>query len=241
MDAVVEESDSGLRLPAWAFIVGVLVGGTALHVWLHHRAHGVVNAHHAALAFFLVMNVLVNFWEIALCFCLDRVQREYEATREAYRGRELTRVNEIFLQRIPVTRLLSLRRWTGIWSGYALFDPGYAQRASFGYNIDVGNGLSTLVPATLFAFGMTYEIVPARVLGIVGIAMFWQMLYGTLVYLFQYFNNRRHHGFSARMVFAFVGMSNGLWLLFPAWGIAVSVWMIYADGFGVFTGAGLPW
>ena len=83
-----------------------------------------------------------------------------------------------------------------IWSGYSLFDPGYSDRRSFGYNIDVGNGFTTLIPAVLFAFGMTFELMPARVLGIIGLIIFWQMFYGTAVYFFQFFNNGRHKGHS---------------------------------------------
>ena len=54
--------------------------------------------------------------------------------------------------------------------------------------------ISTILPATLFAFGMTYDIVPARMFGIIGVAMFWQMFYGTVVYFFQYFHAGRHVG-----------------------------------------------
>ena len=83
----------------------------------------------------------------------------------------MKRITEVMNQRIALSKLLSFKQWTGIWSGYCHFDVGYSRRGSFGYNIDVGNGFSTILPATLFAFGMTYDIVPARVLGIIGVAL----------------------------------------------------------------------
>ena len=184
----------GLAVPTAAVIGTVVVVGTLFHTWLHHRVHGVYNPTQIGLAFFLVINVLIAWWEIALFACQDQIHAEYEATKEPYRGREMTRIAEIFARPIPLLKVLSFRQWTTIWSSYSLFDPGYSDRRSFGYNIDVGNGFTTLIPALLFAWGMTFEWMPARVLGIVGIIMFWQMFYGTAIYFFQFFNNGRHKG-----------------------------------------------
>lgn len=224
----------GLSVPSWSVIIAVIVGGTLFHAWLHHWVHGLFNATQLALAFFLVINLLVNFWEIGLLVCNQQIRDEYEATKESYKGRELERFGEVFQRRIPLGRLLSFRQWTGIWSAYALFDPGYASRSSFGYNIDVGNGWSTPIFATLFAFGMTFELMPARILGILGVIMFWQMFYGTVVYFFQFFHAGRHKGHSPATIALFVGNSNGLWFIFPLWGLYTSIWMILNDSYEIF-------
>mgnify|MGYP001825400385 CR=1 FL=1 len=229
-----DEIARGLSVPAWSAIIAFIVGGSLFHVWLHHRVHGVFNATQIALAFFLVVNLLVNYWELGLFFCTDQIRDEYEASKESYRGREFQRFGEIFQKRIPVSQLLSFRQWTGIWSGYALFDPGYASRSSFGYNADVGNGWSTPILATLFAFGMTFELMPARILGILGVIMFWQMFYGTVVYFFQFFHAGRHKGHSPAAVALFVGNSNSLWFIFPLLGLYTSVWMILNDSYTIF-------
>jgi hypothetical protein len=146
----------------------------------------------------------------------------------------MTAVMQVFTRRIPLLRIFSFREWTRIWSTYSLFDPGYSDRRSFGYNIDVGNGFTTIVPATLFAFGMTFDLVSPQVLGIVGIILFWQMFYGTAVYFFQFFNNDRHKGHRVRDVLVFVGVSNLSWLLFPLWGLCTSVQLILEGSYAVF-------
>lgn len=215
-------------------MLGFLALGTAAHVLLHHRVHGVVNVHQVAMAFFLVVNLLVNFWELGLYFTADEIRDEYLATRDRFAGRPMDRMDEIFAMRIPFTRLFSFRSWTGIWSSYSLFDPGYARKGSFGFNIDVGNGFSTIVPATIFAFGMTYEILSPRMLGVLGVAMFWQMFYGTAVYFFQFFNAGRHIGHSRKDLWIFVGTSNGIWFLFPIWGMALSIAMVESGTFAIF-------
>ena len=229
-----EERAGGVTIPAWSFMVGFIVVGTLFHVWLHSAFRGTYNVHQIAIAFFLMINLLVNFWEIGLLVCADQIRAEYEATKDLYRGRETDRFNEMFRKRIPVLKLLSFRQWTEVWSSYALFDPGYASRSSFGFNIDGANGWSTPIVATLFAFGMTFELMPARILGILGVVMFWQMFYGTVIYFFQFFNAGRHKGHPPRTIALFIGTSNGLWFVFPLWGMALSVWMILRDSYALF-------
>jgi hypothetical protein len=81
---------------------------------------------------------------------------------------------------------------------------------------------------------MTYEPIPARALGIVGLLVFYQMWYGTIVYLVSYVMNKRYEGHTQRNVLLFVGLSNGLWLTFPLWGIAVAIVMIATGSYDVF-------
>jgi hypothetical protein len=212
----------------------VVLAGAVFHVWLHQRVHGVYNATQIGLASFLVINVLISWWEIALLVCPDEIRSDYEAIKQSYRGRGLVRIGEIFARPIPVLRVLSPCEWKAIWSSYSLFDPGYADRRSFGYNIDVANGLTTIIPSALFAFGMTFELMPARVLGIVGVIMFWQMFYGTTVYFFQFFHNGRHEGHSVRDLALFVGLTNLLWLVFPAWGVCASIQLILDGTYALF-------
>jgi len=224
----------GIAVPTAAIIGIVVVTGTVFHIWLHQRVHGVYNPTQIGLAFFLVINVLINWWEIALMVCQDQIRAEYEAIKEPYRGREMQRIAEIFARPIPLLQVLSFRQWTTIWSSYSLFDPGYSDRRSFGYNIDVGNGFTTIIPAALFAFGMTFELMPPRWLGILGLIMFWQMFYGTAVYFFQFFNNGRHKGHSVKDLLLFVGITNLMWFVFPIWGLYSSIQLVLDGSFGVF-------
>jgi len=224
----------GPALPT-AVVIGIaVVLGTSFHVWLHHGVHGVYNPRQIGLAFFLVINVLVAWWEIALFVCQDQIRTEYDATREPYRGREMTRIGEVFARPIPLLRVFCFSEWTHIWSSYSLFDPGYSDRRSFGYNIDVGNGFTTLIPALVFGFGMTFQIMPPRALGIMGVIVFWQMFYGTAVYFFQFFNNRRHEGHSLRDLLLFVGLTNLMWFVFPLWGLSASIRLIMDGSYAVF-------
>ncbi|HKP57686.1 MAG TPA: hypothetical protein VJV78_13235 [Polyangiales bacterium] len=217
----------------YQIVSSVIVLGTALPVWLHWRATGAFNAHQAALAFFLVLNVLIALWEICLFLRIDLIRAQHEDFRERFRGRELDRVKEFFKTKVPLTRVLSPTVWAELWSSYSVFDPSYADRKSFGFFIDIGNGFSTPLPCLLFLYGMTYEPFSARVLGVIGVLVFYQMWYGTIVYLTSYVMNKRYVGHSFSNVALFVGLSNGLWLTFPLWGIAVALSMIVSNTYAV--------
>lgn len=223
----------GPTVPTLVVIGVAVIGGTAFHIWLHHRTHGTYNLTQIGLAFFLVINVMVNWWEIALLVYQDQIRAEYEAFREPYRGRELECVASVLMRPIPVLQVLSFRQWTSVWSSYSLFDPGYSDRRSFGYTIDVGNGFTTILPSVVFAFGMTFELLPARILGVIGVIIFWQMFYGTALYFFQFFHNGRHKGHSVRDLVLFVGITNVTWLVFPMWGLATSVQLILDGSYGL--------
>ena len=81
---------------------------------------------------------------------------------------------------------------------------------------------------------MTFDLMPARVLGIVGIIIFWQMFYGTSVYFFQFFNSGRHRGHRMRDLLLFVGVSNVLWFIFPLLGIATSIQLVIENSYSAF-------
>ncbi|MCG8313837.1 MAG: hypothetical protein MI976_11520 [Pseudomonadales bacterium] len=228
-------ADSRLSLPSWVIIMAVLVGLTVFHGVLHWHMHQVVSLHQMVLTAFLVLNLLVNFWELGLYFTGDQIRQEYLDNKDNYVGRPTAPAMLMFLRRVPLSRVFSFKQWTGIWSSYCYFDSGYSRRGSFGYNIDVGNGFSTILPATLFTLSMTFDWLSARIVGIIGIAMFWQMFYGTVVYFFQFFNAGRHKGHTSRDLWLFVGSSNGMWFIFPIWGLLASVWMIYTDSYELFT------
>jgi hypothetical protein len=217
----------------YQIVISAIVLGTALPVSLHLRQTGALNLHQGVLAFFLWLNAIIALWEICLYLRIDLIRAQHEDFIARYRGRELDRVKEFFAKRVPLSRVFSPSVWAELWSSYSVFDPAYADRKSFGFFIDIGNGFSTLLPCLLFLYGMTFELFSARTLGIVGILVFYQMWYGTVVYLTSYVMNKRYQGHSFSNVALFVGLSNGLWLTFPLWGIAVAISMIESNTYAI--------
>ena len=221
-------------MPFALIILVFLLGGTAIPVWLHLRAHGSFNAHQAVLAFFLWLNVMINLWEICLLLRVGWIRKHYEGLAKDRSKSPLAHVKSLFFERVPFTKILSTYTWSKIWSTYSLFDESYSDNKSYGFWIDVGNEISTILPSVLFLYGMTFDLVGPRALGLIGTVLFWQMFYGTVLYFSQFLYHRRYRGHSVFDLSLFVGLTNGMWFVLPPWGIYTCVTLVYGDSFAIF-------
>ena len=222
-----ERSRSGLRLPVWAWIsiwLLVWVGGSVV---AHYAMHGVVNGWQVALALFLAINILICGWEISLYYRIGDIERWHHEPR-ATSGRPS---GTVYLARVTLRELASTRLWARIWSEYAIWDPSYADRKSFGFAGDVGNGFVTLVPSLVLFFGITFPILPPAVLGLIGAFIFYQKLYCTCLYFFTFVFNRRYEGKRLGPLLGIVGGTNGIWIVFPAIGLYVCIRLIFEGRF----------
>src|SRR5262245_32344872 len=139
----------------WNVVLFAVTGGTALPIYLHRHEHGVWNAHQMGLAFFVWLNAIIALWELCLFLRIDLIEEQHRRFAAEYRGRELERARDFFAMRVPIAKLFSATLWAELWSTYSVFDDSYADRKSFGFFVDIGNGFSTLVPSLLVLFGMT--------------------------------------------------------------------------------------
>lgn len=216
------------------FLVVFIVVGTALSVGLHSTLHG-FSVNQAAMAFFLVINVLICFWEICLSTHIVAINAEYKALMEKYSKTPVKAVTKLLFKDLTLTQILTLRTWTSIWATYALYDPSYANRESFGFFVDFGNGWVTLGPSLLFLYCMTFHnLVSARIMGMIGLVKFYQECYGTVMYAISYVFNGRYKGRDPTECILVVGVSNGLWFFFPIAGMALCVHMILDDSYSLF-------
>ena len=155
----------------------------------HVQIHG-LNAVQLVLAVFSAINAWVCVCEISLLVHAGAIRREYPRLWTPSSAPRC--LPPIFLfQRASLSQIFSLRYWAAMWSTYSVLDPSYSDSTTFGFCVDVGNGVAGAVPTLLWAAGMTWPLLPARVLGAMGVAMYWQEFYGTVLYFFQYVYNRR--------------------------------------------------
>ena len=211
-----------MRLPVWQWLLlwlVVWVGGAGA---AHYAVHGVVNGWHLAVSLFLAINILICIWEISLGAQIGNIERwMHDPAARVERPRGL-----LWTRRVSFSELATTKLWARVWYEYARYDDGYADRKSFGFSIDVGNGWSSLLPSLFFLVGMTAGYASPVVLGLVGALLFYQKFYCTALYFFQYLFNRRYEGHSLSSVLAVVGGSNGIWLVFPAIGLYVCVRLV---------------
>lgn len=218
----------GPRMPVWAWLVVWSLLWIVVPVATHRSLHGGINVWHVLLCVFLAVNVLICIWELSLWRRIGDIRRWYLDKRSADRPR-----GNLYVKPITLREFFSSWTWAGVWLGYTRYDDGYADPKSFGFAIDVGNGLSTLVPSLLFHVGMTAPLFSPIVLGIIGLLVFYQKFYGTCLYFFQYVHNRRWEGLPRNAVIATVGGSNGIWFVFPLVGMYVCLRLVLENDFGV--------
>eukprot|EP00967_Tisochrysis_lutea_P086965 scaffold122842_cov40-Tisochrysis_lutea.AAC.2 len=121
-----------------------------------------------------------------------------------------------------------------MWATYATLDESYVQTGSFGFCVDVGNGFTTLIPTVLFAISITNPLMPARILGMMGLIKFYQEFYGTVIYFFQYFFNGRHRRCATALTAGVVVPANFIWMALPALGMWASSRLILDGSYQVF-------
>eukprot|EP00039_Didymoeca_costata_P004811 m.76298 g.76298 ORF g.76298 m.76298 type:complete len:222 (+) comp12550_c0_seq2:311-976(+) len=205
-----------------AFIALPLLASIGFHCTLHS-----FNLIHAGLALFQLINILICIWEQALFFEQAKVQREHAGFQKKYGNKGVLPNPIILFRNMSLSEALTFNTWTEIWSTYAQIDESYVDEKSFGFWIDTGNGLTTIIPSILFGVGMTWDILSPKLFATVGIVTHYQELYGTVLYFSSFFYNGRHKNqpFSNNML---VVCSNGLWILVPSFAMYVS-WVILQE------------
>jgi len=223
------------RMYLYQFCIIWVVLGTSASIALHFHQHFVFNFSQMSLSFFLWLNLLICLWEICLFFRIDLINLKWKKYQKQFSGKESGGiVSQLAFTEINLRNFLSMTLWAEIWASYSVFDPSYANRESFGFFIDVGNGFSTLLPTVLFILNMTFPFLSGRWLGILGLISFYQELYGTIIYWLSYLVNRRWKNFTFTQVFLFVACTNSLWFIFPIYGIFISLNLILHDNLEIF-------
>ena len=99
-----------------------------------------------------------------------------------------------------------------------------------------------LAPCALWVVGTTRcaadgeAAVGARALGVVGLLAFYQMWYGTLLYFASFVVNRRYKPLGAVEAALFVGLTNGVWFVFPLVGMRAALALIFDGDYRWFLG-----
>ena len=75
----------------------------------------------------------------------------------------------------------------------------------------------------LLCAGFTIDFLPARVLGIIGLMLFWQWTYMTSVYWVSFFVARRQTLISRTELYVYILATNSPWVLGPLLGLYASL------------------
>ena len=191
--------------------------------------HGDLNLIHSLLSLFFSVNLLICYWEACLFLRRDYIEARTDYWRERRRETGREPIGDFLVTRVALTQVLSPTLWADVWATYSQYDGSYADRRTFGYNVDIANGFVTPVPTLILYAAYTVDFLPALFVGIIGVMLFWQLTYMTSVYIVSFFVAKRHTLISRRELYFYICAFNSPWVLCSLLGLYVSIRLI-ADG-----------
>ena len=220
------EHQSRLAIPAGLFAVLVVAALASAGVGARYCARGDFGVIHAVLSLFFSINLLICYWEACLFFKRDYIEARAGYWRERQDETGKTPAAEFLLTKVPLAKTFSPTVWADVWATYAQFDDSYADRRTYGFNVDIANGFATPLPTLVLYAAYTFDILPALVAGVIGVMLFWQLTYMTSVYLVSFFVADRQARISRGELYIYILAMNSPWIICPLLGLYVSVRLI---------------
>lgn len=224
---------AGLKMPAGLLAALVVAILALVGIGARYYARGDLNVVHFVLSLFFSINLLICYWEACLFFRRDYIERRTEYWRKRRRETGRTPAGEFLAARVPLTWILSPTLWADAWATYAQYDSSYADRRTFGFNVDIGNGFVTPLPTLILYAAYTFNFLPAVYAGILGVMVSWQWVYVTSLYCVSFFVAKRQTRISRLETFVFIIVINSYWVLCALLGLYVSIRLILDGNYSV--------
>ena len=222
-----------LAIPPVVFTGLVIASLTAAGIGVRYGVRGDFDVVHGLLILFFSINLVICHWEICLFVKRDYIEKRAQYWREFQQETGRTPAVEFLTGRVPLRRILSPTTWADVWATYSQFDSSYADRRTYGYNVDIANGFVTPVPTLILFAAFTVDFLPALVAGIIGAMMFWQLTYATSVYWVSFFVAKRQRLIGRKDMYIYIWALNCPWVLFALLGLYVSIRLIVNGDYSV--------
>lgn len=216
-----------------SIVTVVIVVFTATGIGINFWLNGILNACYCLLSLFFSINLMICYWEACLFWRRDYIEKRAGYWRERCAETGRTPAAAFMTTEIPLSRILSPTTWADAWASYSLYDGSYADRRTFGFNVDIANGFFTAIPSLVLYAAYTVAFLPATVAGILGAMLFWQWVYMTSVYIVSFYVVERHKLISKADTCFYIWGINSAWILFALLGLYVSIRLIVDGDYGV--------
>ena len=208
-------------------IVVVVVALLALPgIGVYYLLHGGLDVSYCLLSLFFSINLVICYWEMCLFFRRDYIEERAEFWRRRRDDTGKTPAVEFLTTSVPLNRILSPTVWADVWATYSMFDSAYADRNTYGFNIDIANGFITPAPTLILYVTYTGGLLPAVAAGILGAMLFWQWVYASSLYVVSFFVGRKQTRITTREFYIYIFSLNAIWVLIPMLGLYVSIRLI---------------
>ena len=220
-------------MPVWFLLTSFLIVVAGIPIGYRYANMGSFDVIHLILSIFLAVNVLVCFWQWCLFARRDHVGTRVQFWREEGEKIGSSASRAFMYTRLSASQLFSLTFWSEIYSVYSVTDPAYTDKTSCGFNTDIWNGFWTFIPSVLLLVTFAYPVIPPLVVGVIGIALFHQWIFGTIMYSASFYVGEHYKSVSASDAFLFIWVINGSWILCALLGLYVSIRLILDQSYSV--------
>ena len=222
-----------LAIPAGLFVGMVLMVLTLVGIGIHYCIHDSFDIIQAILILFLSINIVVCYLEICLLIQQDYVDERIEHWRNFVLDTGRSPIIFFLTSKIPLSRAFLPNIWADLWAIYLQLDESYVNRFSYGYNVDIANGFLVPIPTIILYISYSFGIIPAQIVGIIGVMLYWQLLYGTLVYWNSFFMKNLQKKTDKLNLYIIVLGFNSQWVLYSLLGLYVSIQMIVNNDYSI--------
>ena len=227
-------------MPVWLLFIVYVTAVIGACIGVRYGFGGSFNVLHVTISTFFAVNIAVCLWELCLFRHVDRMKARADFWREQAKVKGSSVVLTFMSTRCSLApkQLFSSSFWSDVYAAYSTYDPAYADKRSCGYTIDVANGCWTLLPTLLLLGNFTSPFMPALVAGVIGIALFYQWIYVTGMYVASFFFGGYHKSSEPAVIWIYIWGINIAWIIAAAIGFAISVRLLIDQHYGVLGLAG---
>jgi len=195
-----------------------------------------LNALFIFLMIYLWFNVIFSVVEIiGLAFRHRYLRQQWDRIDGGLRGRGAELFGEALKTPVNHRNLFDTKAWCNGFIAWGIMDRDYATQNGFGYIAELGNGAFSFWPNHLMIMFLVGATVSPMITGMVGLAFFYQTIWGTTLYkigLICFGNNSEN---SAKGNFLLI-WGNLPWLVMSIVGLYAAVHMIMDNSYQVFFG-----
>ena len=220
-------------MPVWSLLTSFLIVVAGAAIASRYATVGSFDAIQIVLSIFLSVNVLVCLWQWCLFARRDHIGTRVDHWREQGERVGSSASKAFMFTRLSAPQLFSVTFWSEIYSVYSVTDPAYTDKTSCGFNTDIWNGFWTFIPSVLLLVTFSSPFVPPLITGVIGIALFHQWVFGTIMYSASFYVGGHYKSVSVSDAFLFIWVINGGWILCAVLGFYVSIRLILDQNYSV--------
>jgi len=175
---------------------------------------------HAALSLFNAVHMICcGVLDLSLLVHHKRVCARHDVLRMKWCDRRLPSWPPSVLEKFTLGQALSLQQWSDVWGAFALVEPGVLEKSSVAFVSEMSIGMITFLPSVLLSVASTWDIAAPRVVGAVGLVIYFHIFQQTLVQAFyDSWSSRAKNSRHTHMTMLNICGICSFWVIFPvAW------------------------